>query len=80
MCVPACVHLCVSECARALAYSSVYVHVSGQCLVSKYIVLSFTVSSCEMIIYTVFSSQVVLNMSSGCICYCFLFDNVMCAE
>ena len=77
MCVPACVRLCVSECARALVYSSVYVYVSGQCLV---ISTAFTFSSCEMIIYTVFSSQVVLNMSSGCILYCFLFDNVMCAE
>ena len=73
MCVPACVRLCVNECARAPVYSSVYVHVSGQCLVSKYVVLTFTVSSCEMIRYTVFSSQVVLNMSSGCIFYCFLF-------
>ena len=67
MCVRACVRLYVSEYARALVYSNVYVHVSGQCLVSKYIVLTFTVSSCEMIIYTKFSSQVVLNMSSGCI-------------
>ena len=77
MCVPASVRLCESKCARARVYSSVYVHVSGQCLV---ISTAFTVSSCEMIIYTVFSSQVVLNMSSGCILYCFLFDNVMCAE